>query len=244
MSSSTRHIIVSSDYDVDDAFFSTHSPDYTPASPDYFPVSPGNTSLDPSDDLSKYLLASLAISPFYNDPYMTLMQAYDATNNESPIPLPQAPLAPPTILPSSPVLPLSPMFDAQDFFLPEEILPPQKRARFLSSSSNNLSASPQVFENGENYHGTPDTSYARHEEQIETIISLKNCVFEFSAIVSSNFVNFGVVIQLNFSNKLLYDLWGVIFGVKKIYPCESRIIINDHENILLSVDGCYHHWSA
>ncbi|GKA07062.1 putative reverse transcriptase domain-containing protein [Tanacetum coccineum] len=43
------------------------------------------------------------------------------------IPLPQAPIAPPSVLPPSSVLPL---FDPQDFFLPEEILPPQKRARF------------------------------------------------------------------------------------------------------------------
>ncbi|GJR83350.1 hypothetical protein Tco_0154135, partial [Tanacetum coccineum] len=93
---------------------------------DYFPASPGNTSPDPSDDLSKYLLASLAVSPFYDDSYMKVMQAYNATSNELPIPLPQVPIAPPTVLPPSPVLPLSPMFDPQDFFLLEEILPPQK----------------------------------------------------------------------------------------------------------------------
>ncbi|GKC79460.1 hypothetical protein Tco_1130234 [Tanacetum coccineum] len=88
MFSSTHPIIVPSDYDVDDAFSSTHSPDYIPASPDYSPASPRNTSPDPSDDLSKYLLASLAISPFYDDPYMKVMQAYNATSNESPIPPP------------------------------------------------------------------------------------------------------------------------------------------------------------
>ncbi|GJX28044.1 putative reverse transcriptase domain-containing protein [Tanacetum coccineum] len=118
-------IIVPSDYDVKDAFSSTHSPDYTPVSPNYFPASPGNTSPDPSNDLSKYLLASLAISPFHDDPYIKVMQAYDATSNELPIPLPQAPIAPLTVLPPSLMLPLSPMFDPQDFFLPEEILPPQ-----------------------------------------------------------------------------------------------------------------------
>nr|GEU70051.1 hypothetical protein [Tanacetum cinerariifolium] len=53
------------------------------------------------------------------------MQAYDATNNESPIPLPQAPIAPPTVLPPSPMLPLSLMFDPQYFFLPKDILPPR-----------------------------------------------------------------------------------------------------------------------
>ncbi|GKA15345.1 hypothetical protein Tco_0695092 [Tanacetum coccineum] len=96
-------IIVPSDFDVEDAFSSTNTPDYTPASPDYSPASPGNTSPDPSDDLSKYLLASLAISPFHDDPYMKVMQAYNATSNELPIPLPQAPIAPPTVLPPSPV---------------------------------------------------------------------------------------------------------------------------------------------
>ncbi|GJR20804.1 hypothetical protein Tco_0969331 [Tanacetum coccineum] len=89
MSSSIHPIIVLSDYDVEDVFSSTHSPDYIPTSPDYFLASPGNISPDPSYDLSKYLLASLAISPFHNDPYMKVMQAYDATNNESPIPLPR-----------------------------------------------------------------------------------------------------------------------------------------------------------
>ncbi|GKB68777.1 hypothetical protein Tco_0930189 [Tanacetum coccineum] len=109
MSTSNHPIIFLSDSDIEDAFFSIHSPDYTLASPNYFPASPGNTSPDPSDDLS---------------------------NNESPIPPPQAPIAPLTILPPSLVLPLSPMFDPQDFFLPEEILPPQKQARFLSSCSD------------------------------------------------------------------------------------------------------------
>nr|GFD05948.1 hypothetical protein [Tanacetum cinerariifolium] len=45
------------------------------------------------------------------------------------------------------VLPSSPLYHPRDF-VPEEIMPPQKRARFLSppSSSTDLSASPQVFE--------------------------------------------------------------------------------------------------
>ncbi|GKC68605.1 putative reverse transcriptase domain-containing protein [Tanacetum coccineum] len=103
--------IVPSDYDVEDVFSSTTTPDYTPASPDYFPASPRNTSPDPSDNLSKYLLASLAILPFHDDPYMKVMQAYNAYNNELPILPPRAPIAPLTILPPSLVLPLSPMID-------------------------------------------------------------------------------------------------------------------------------------
>ncbi|GKF63674.1 hypothetical protein Tco_0187122, partial [Tanacetum coccineum] len=138
----THPITILFDSNVEDAFSSINTPDYTPASPDYSPALSGNTPSDSSDDLTKYLLALLAISPFYDDLYMKIMQAYNATNNESPIPLPQAPIAPPIVLPPSPVLPLSPMFDPQDFFLPEEILPPQKRARFLSPSSTDFSTPP------------------------------------------------------------------------------------------------------
>ncbi|GJZ49068.1 hypothetical protein Tco_0603258 [Tanacetum coccineum] len=138
------------------------------ASPDYSLASPRNTSSDSSEDLSKDLLASLTISPFHDDPYMKVMQAYNATSNESPIPLPRAPIAPPTILPPSPVLPSSPLFDLQDFFLLEEILPPQKRARFLSSFSTDSFALPQEFEIGESSH---KTHLERHEEQIETILN-------------------------------------------------------------------------
>ncbi|GKF95664.1 hypothetical protein Tco_0288399 [Tanacetum coccineum] len=111
MTTSTHLIIVLSDSYIEDAFSSTTTPDYTPASPDYFPASPGNTSSDPSEDLSKDLLASLTISPFHDDWYIKVMQAYNATSNELTIPPPRALIAPPTILPSSPVLSLSPMFD-------------------------------------------------------------------------------------------------------------------------------------
>ncbi|GJR57506.1 hypothetical protein Tco_1499668 [Tanacetum coccineum] len=88
VSTSTHPIIIISDSNVEDAFSSTNTPDYTLASPDYFPASPGNTSFDPLEDLSKDLLASLAISPFHDDLYMKVMQAYNDTNDESPIPPP------------------------------------------------------------------------------------------------------------------------------------------------------------
>ncbi|GJR87776.1 hypothetical protein Tco_0307778 [Tanacetum coccineum] len=103
---------------------------------------------------------------FHDDPFLMVMQAYNATTNESPIPLPQAPIAPPTVLPPSPVLPLSSMFESRDFFLPKEILPPKKRARSRSSSST--SALPQVFEIGESSH---KTHLERHEEQIDAILN-------------------------------------------------------------------------
>nr|GEW09815.1 hypothetical protein [Tanacetum cinerariifolium] len=66
MPTSTDPFIVPSDSDIEDAFFSTHSPDYISASPDYFPASPENTSPNPSEDLSKYLLASGTLSPMKN----------------------------------------------------------------------------------------------------------------------------------------------------------------------------------
>nr|GEW41015.1 reverse transcriptase domain-containing protein [Tanacetum cinerariifolium] len=78
--SSNYPFIVPSDYDIEHAFSFTNTPNYTLASPDYFLASSVNTYLGPSEDLSKYLLASLAISPFHDDPYMKVMQAYNATN--------------------------------------------------------------------------------------------------------------------------------------------------------------------
>ncbi|GJW91497.1 reverse transcriptase domain-containing protein [Tanacetum coccineum] len=168
MSTSTHPIIILTDSNVEDAFPSTNALDYTSASLDYSPASPGNTSFDPLEDSSKDRSASLTISPFYDDPYMKVMQAYNTTNNESPITLPRAPIAPLTILPSSLVLPPSLLFDPRDLFLPEEIVPPQKRACFLSSSSTDSSAPPHVFEIGESSHVT---RLERHEEQIETILN-------------------------------------------------------------------------
>ncbi|GJW61909.1 hypothetical protein Tco_0111244 [Tanacetum coccineum] len=82
MSTSTHPIIVLSNSNVEDAFFFINTPDYTSASLDYSPASPGNTSSESLEDLSKDLLASLAITPFYDDPYMKVMQAYNAINDE------------------------------------------------------------------------------------------------------------------------------------------------------------------
>ncbi|GJU75130.1 hypothetical protein Tco_1272200 [Tanacetum coccineum] len=105
-------------FDIEDAF-SSNFLNYTPTSPDYFPASPRNTSLDSSDNLSKYLFASLAISPFYDNPYM---KAYNA--NKPPIP-PQVSIDPPPVLPPSLIFPLPPMLNSQNFFHPKEIPPPK-----------------------------------------------------------------------------------------------------------------------
>ncbi|GJZ66802.1 hypothetical protein Tco_0630042 [Tanacetum coccineum] len=55
-----------------------------------------------------------------------------------------------------------------NFFLLKEILPPQKQARFLSHSSADFAAPPQIFEIGESSHKTP---LEQHEEQIEAILN-------------------------------------------------------------------------
>ncbi|GJX77915.1 hypothetical protein Tco_0324726 [Tanacetum coccineum] len=120
--------------DIEDAF-SSNFPDYTPTLPDYFPASSRNISPDPSDNLSKYPLALLAISYFHKDPYM---QAYNAAANEPPIPPPD-PISPLAILTPSSVLPPSLLFDPRHFFVPEELLPSKKQIHPPSSSSTTLS---------------------------------------------------------------------------------------------------------
>nr|GEX04382.1 reverse transcriptase domain-containing protein [Tanacetum cinerariifolium] len=166
--------------DIEDAFSSTYSTDYTPASPGYFLASPGNTSPDPSNDLSKYLLALLGISPFPNDPYMKVMHAYDAI-----IP-PQVPILSPIIMPPSPML--SPIFNPQEFFVLEELLPPKEQISYLTSSSTDLSnpslkqaytlvppsflvytpTPPQIFEIGK---CSIKMHLKHHEKQIEDILN-------------------------------------------------------------------------
>ncbi|GKA68760.1 hypothetical protein Tco_0768677 [Tanacetum coccineum] len=69
-------------------------------------------------------IASPTLSLFHDDPYMKVMHAYYA--KESLIP-------PPTIVPPSSML--SPMFNPQEFFLPEELLPLKKQGHDQSPSS-------------------------------------------------------------------------------------------------------------
>ncbi|GJV19437.1 hypothetical protein Tco_1368457 [Tanacetum coccineum] len=58
------------------------------------------------------------------------------------------------------------MFNPQEFFLPEELLPLKKRGRDRSSSST--SVLPQAFKIGES---SRKTSLERHEEQIKEILN-------------------------------------------------------------------------
>ncbi|GJZ08687.1 putative reverse transcriptase domain-containing protein [Tanacetum coccineum] len=149
-------IIILSDSNVEDTFSSTHSPDYIPASPDYFPASPGNTSSNFLDDLTKDLLASLALSPSHDDPYM---QAYNAAANKPPI-LPQAPIDLPPVLPPSPVLPLS-------------LIPREASIARQGNYKEFISCQPFYFNGTEEAVGL-----IRWIERTESVFSCSKCVEE------------------------------------------------------------------
>ncbi|GJX10686.1 hypothetical protein Tco_0200545 [Tanacetum coccineum] len=101
--------------DIEDAFSSDFS-DYIPASPDYSPASSGNTySSSSNNSFGLGPIASPTFPLFHDDPYMKVMQAFYAK---------ESPIRPPTNVPPS--LMLSPMFNPQEFFLPEELLPLKK----------------------------------------------------------------------------------------------------------------------
>ncbi|GKE43588.1 hypothetical protein Tco_1470872 [Tanacetum coccineum] len=130
---------------IEDAF-SSNFLDYIPASPDYVLASPGKTySSSSNNSFGLVPIASPTLSLFHDDPYMKVMYVYYAK---------ESPITPPTIVPPSSML--SPMFNPQEFFLPEELLPLKKQGRDQSSSST--FALPQAFEIGES---------SPHRRQIE-----------------------------------------------------------------------------
>nr|GEZ17317.1 hypothetical protein [Tanacetum cinerariifolium] len=125
MSSPTHPTL--SDVDEEYAFLSANFFKYTSTLPNYFPATPGNISSDFLENSKNDEILPVFL-PFYNNPYMEVMQAYDATN-ELPIPPLQALIASPTVMPC--VLSL---FDSQDFLSPEEISPPKDAETLVESS--------------------------------------------------------------------------------------------------------------
>ncbi|GJR56680.1 hypothetical protein Tco_1407201 [Tanacetum coccineum] len=109
--------------------FSSNFLNFIPASPDYVPASSGKTYSSSSNSFGIVPIASPTLSLFHDDPYIKVLQAFYA--KESPIP--------PTMVP------LSSMFNPQEFFLPEGLLSPKKHNR----SSSSTFALPQKFEMGE-----------------------------------------------------------------------------------------------
>ncbi|GJZ10888.1 hypothetical protein Tco_0545647 [Tanacetum coccineum] len=154
---------------IEDAF-SSNFPDYILASPEYVPVSLGKTySSSSNNSFGVVPIASPTLSLFHDDPYMKVMHAYYA--KESPIP-------PPTIVYPSSML--SPMFNPQEFFLPEELLPIKKRGRYRSSSST--SALPQEFEIGESSQKKPPKRISTSEAPAMTQAAIRKLVADSVAI--------------------------------------------------------------
>nr|GEW78439.1 hypothetical protein [Tanacetum cinerariifolium] len=110
MSSSPHSSIVPSDSDIENTFSSMNILNY-------FLASPESISSDSSNNFTKYLLDILVFLPLHDDSKMEVIQAYDA------IPPLQVVIALLAILPPSPVLLLSPMFNTQDLFPSREISP-------------------------------------------------------------------------------------------------------------------------
>nr|GEX15807.1 enoyl-[acyl-carrier-protein] reductase [NADH], chloroplastic [Tanacetum cinerariifolium] len=169
----------------------------------YTTASPGNISPDPSDNLSKYLFASLAISPFHN------VQIYNDANK--PLISPQDP-----ILTPSPILPSSPLFDAQHFFVSEELLPPKKQIH-PPSSSTTLSNSSQkqayilVPPSSSTYTPTPPLIYElgkssikmrvqHHEKQVESVLRyIEELSFHYIEKMEEKLVNGWMIIPRDFN---------------------------------------------
>ncbi|GKB46603.1 hypothetical protein Tco_0897356 [Tanacetum coccineum] len=207
MSSPTH--LTSSDVDEECAFPVTNILNYTSTLPNYFLATPGNNSFENSknDEIPP------VFSPFYNNPYLKVMQAFYA--KESPIPLPD-PITPPTILTPSPVLPPSLLFDPRYFFVPEELLPPKKQIHPLSSSSTPLSNSsrkqacilvppsfstytptpPQIYELGKS---SIKMHVRHHEKQIENILNyLEELSFHYIEKIEERLVNGWIIIPRDF----------------------------------------------
>nr|GEV56930.1 reverse transcriptase domain-containing protein [Tanacetum cinerariifolium] len=177
--------------DIDDAF-SFNFPNYTPASLDYSPASPGNTPSESSNNSYGLVpIASPTLSLFQDDPYIKVMYAYDA------IILPQVPIPPPIIVP--PTLMLSLIFNPQEFFVPEKLLPPKE----------------QIFEIGKSYI---KMHLKHHEKQIEDILNyLEELSFHRIEKTEERLVNGWMIIQRD-SDKLKTEFEKVrsqIFGLQK-----------------------------
>nr|GEV39809.1 reverse transcriptase domain-containing protein [Tanacetum cinerariifolium] len=194
--------------DIEDAF-SSNSPDYTPASSVYFPASPGNTSSDSSNN--SYGLVPI-VSPtlllFHDDPYMMVVHAYD-TIMPSQVPIPPLIIVPPSLI-------LTPIFNPQEFFVLEELLPTKEQVSNLTSFSTDFSnpsrkqacilvppsfsvytpTPPQIFEIGKS---SIKMHLKHHEKQIEDILNyLEELSFHRIEKMEERIVNGWMIIQRDF----------------------------------------------
>nr|GEU29058.1 hypothetical protein [Tanacetum cinerariifolium] len=144
------------------------------------------------------------------------MHAYDVI-----IP-PQVPIPPPTIVPPPPML--SPIFNPQEFFVHEELLPPKEQVSYLTSSPTDsfqrqactlvppsflvyTSTTPQIFEIGKS---SIKMNLKHHEKQIEDILNyLEELSFHRIQKIEERLVNGWMIIQRDF-DKLKTELKKVL----------------------------------
>nr|GEX58254.1 hypothetical protein [Tanacetum cinerariifolium] len=169
-------------FDIEDAFSSTHSPDYTPASPDYVLALLRKTYSSSSNNSFVLVpLSSPTLSLFYDDPYMKVMHAYDAI-----IP-PQVPIPLPINVPPSSML--SPIINPQEFFVPEELLSPNEQVIYTPTP-------PQIFEIGKS---SIKMHLKHHEKHIEDILNyLEELSFHRIEKMEERLVNGWTIIQRYF----------------------------------------------
>ncbi|GJQ92648.1 hypothetical protein Tco_0003787 [Tanacetum coccineum] len=165
-----------------DVFFS-NLPNYLLASPDYISASPGKTYSSFSNLFGVVPLALSTLSLFHDDPYMKVLQAFYTEKS----PIPPLIIIPPSLMPNP-----------QDFFIPEELLSPEKQDHSQSSSST--STLPQKFEIRES---SRKTSLERHEEQIQDILNhLDELLFDRIKHIEDNIEGLGkgrAIIQQDFN---------------------------------------------
>nr|GEW98909.1 hypothetical protein [Tanacetum cinerariifolium] len=169
----------------------------------------GNTPSESSNNSYGLVpIASPTLSVFHDDPYIKVMHAYDAI-----IP-PQVSIPPPIIVPPSSML--SPIFNPQQFFVSEELLPPKEQVSYLTSSSTDLSnpswkqACILVPPSFSTYTPTPpliyelEKSYIKmhvkhHKKQIESILNyLEELSFHYIEKIEERLVNGWIIIPRDF----------------------------------------------
>ncbi|GJT69910.1 hypothetical protein Tco_1029196 [Tanacetum coccineum] len=178
--------------------FSSNFPDYIPASPDYFLASPGNTySSSSNNSFGLVPIASLTLLLFPDDPYMKVMQAYDATNKESPI-LSSDSITPPTILTPSPVLPPKKQIHPPSSSLTTLSISSRKQTCILvpPSFSTYTPIPPQIYKLGKS---SIKMRVKHYKKQIESILNyLEEPSFHYIEKIEERLVNGWIIIPRDF----------------------------------------------
>nr|GEU54308.1 reverse transcriptase domain-containing protein [Tanacetum cinerariifolium] len=157
--------------------------------------SPNHPTSDIEDVFSSNFPDYIPASPDYV-PASSRKTFSESSNDSSGL----VPIASPTLLLFHVIVPpssmLSPMFNPQEFFFPEELLPPKKHGRDQSSSST--SALPQEFEIRES---SRKTSLERHKKKIKEILNyLDELSFDRIKYIEDNIEGLGKALEVQAAN--------------------------------------------